>query len=78
MERSFLDGLRLFWNSKHVKMTKLSRGHPSTSTSGRGFGAMRSVKIDQDQQEIHCLMPCVDVFLFLGFILPQNYQKSTF
>ena len=56
----------------------LSRVHPSPSTSGRGLGAMTSVKMCQDYRE-RPLGTYFDVFSwFLGFILPQTDQKCTF
>ena len=55
-----------------------SRVHPSTSTSGRGLGAIRSVKMGQD----HRTFPFSKYFgvlsWFLGFTLHQNKQKCTF
>ena len=56
----------------------LSRVHPSPSTSGRGLGAMTSVKMCQDYLE-RPLGTYFDVFSsFLGFILPQTDQKCAF
>ena len=48
-----------------------SHGHPSTNTSGRGLGAMMSVKMGQDHQE-----GSFEIYFWRSFFIPGLYFAS--